>query len=326
VVTRAAEALEALEHLPSLELLQQTTHQPEALLRLLARREPQAPTLLDAAKRGEQVALNHLQDLELLQSLLKGPHRVQAAWGLSRLRAVPEVLAQDPDPQVRAAAARGLFPENPALALLCQDPDPGVAWMAQRAVQGAFGAEVLERRLGAHPRSHLPSAQPPYGLRPQDQRPELKRAEAALALCHNRFDINLGVAVRSAEAAGLREVFLLGRGDLFRSPARGTDQVLNIQHVKDPEALLQRARARGYQLVAVQQTPDSLSYLEAVYPPRPLFILGAEDTGIPSRLRHAADLVVEIPMFGLIDSLNVAAAATTVMMYWSGRRAMQEER
>ena len=33
-------------------------------------------------------------------------------------------------------------------------------------------------------------------------------------------------------------------------------------------------------------------------------------------LRLAADLMVEIPQYGLIDSLNVATAATVVLFHW----------
>ena len=63
-------------------------------------------------------------------------------------------------------------------------------------------------------------------------------------------------------------------------------------------------------------SPDSVPFHRAAYPPRPLFIVGAEDEGVPEALRVAADLVVEIPQFGVIDSLNVAAAATTVLFHW----------
>ena len=81
-------------------------------------------------------------------------------------------------------------------------------------------------------------------------------------------------------------------------------------------ALIRRAHALDYQLVVIQQTPLSAPYHQAEYPPRPLFVVGAEDDGVPQPLRRAADLLVEIPQYGLIDSLNVAAAATVVMFHW----------
>jgi tRNA G18 (ribose-2'-O)-methylase SpoU len=192
--------------------------------------------------------------------------------------------------------------------------------MARRALAGAFDRAVLDRRLGDHAFSDAPSTKPPYGLRAADVLPQVPRVHAALALCHPRFDINLGVAIRSAEAAGFREVFVIGREAVFRSPARGTERVIDLHYAADAAALIRTARARDYQLVAIQQTPDGVAYHRAEYPPRPLFVVGAEDMGMPAALRLGADLVVEIPQFGVIDSLNVAAAATTVMMYWRASR------
>ncbi len=322
VVERAAAALELLDldaH-PSLDLdalRVAPADAPPVVQRLQARLDPGHPALAAAAARGDATALDHLADRDALAALLDGP-RVAAAWGLARRRALDAVapLVTDADPRVRAAAARALPPEHPALAALCADRDPGVAWLAARARAGHYTAAALDRRLGPHARSDAPSAKPPYGLRPGDPIPRARRRPAALAMCHPRFDINLGVAVRSAEAAGLREVFLVGRGELFRSPARGTDRLLPLRHAPDPAALIRMAREADYQIVAVQQTPDSVPFHRADYPPRPLFVMGAEDIGVPPRLRRAADLVVEIPMYGAIDSLNVAAATTTVLLAW----------
>lgn len=324
VVERAAESLESLHRAvpPALVEAAVARHDPPPppLLRLLARVLPEAPRLAAAAESGDATALDHLAEPAALTRLLDGVHRVAAAWGLSRLRAVPEPLAVDPDPRVRAALARALPEDHPLLARLAADEDPGVRWLARCAAAGAFRAGRLAARLEPHARSDAPSAKPPYGLRPTDDLPAVERVPAALALCHTRFDVNLGVAVRSAEAAGLREVFMVGRPDLFRSPARGTDLLLPIRYAADGAALVRLAREAGYQIVAVQQTPDSVPYHRASYPPCPLFVMGAEDEGVPAPLRLAADLVVEIPMFGAIDSLNVAAAATTVMFHWRVHR------
>ncbi|MCB9548508.1 MAG: hypothetical protein H6706_22090 [Myxococcales bacterium] len=252
-----------------------------------------------------------MADADALRGLLAGPHRVAAAHALARLGAADPAWITDPDPRVRAAAARALAP--PAL---LADPDPGVAWLAAQAAAGAYAPARVAERLAPHARLGAPSAQPPYGFQADDPLPSVDRAPAALALCQPRFDINLGVAVRSAEAAGLSEVYLIGNGELFRSPARGTDRLVPLHAVADAAALIRRAREQGYQIVAVQQTPDSVPYHTAPYPPRPLFVMGAEDRGVPPALRAAADLIVEIPLFGGIDSLNVAAAATTVIFHW----------
>ncbi len=313
VVERAAESLEAREAEVPLEAVRAARGAAPVLRRLLARVAPGDPALATAALEGDETALDHLADVAALRALA-GIHPVVSAWGLARAGAI-DALAEDPDPRVRAAAARF------GGADLLEDPDPGVRWLARRAARGDYAPGRIEARLGPHARLDAPSAKPPYGLRPDDDVGEVPRVHAALALCHTRFDINLGVAVRSAEAAGLREVFLLGRDDLFRSPARGTDTLVELRHAPDPASLVRMAREGGYQIVGVQQTPASEPYHRADYPPRPLFVLGAEDTGLPLALRAAADLLVEIPMWGAIDSLNVAAAATTVVFHWRASTA-----
>ena len=320
VVERAAAALlEQSQPIPREVLhraLARLSPVPRALVRAQAQLCADATETCEAALRGERAALDYLDEAATLNRLLDGPHRLDAAWGLARVGQVNPTLATDRDPRVRAAAARSLPGDARELEALQTDSDSGVRWLARRNRAGDYASTALEARLGPHARSNAPSARPPYGLSPADATDDLPRAPAALALCHTRFDINLGVAVRSAEAAGLREIFMVGRGALFRTPARGTDQVIPIRSMADPAEMIRHARAADYQIVALQQTPVSVPFHQADYPPRPLFVVGAEDDGVPPRLRRAADLLIEIPMYGLIDSLNVAAAATCVIFHW----------
>jgi tRNA(Leu) C34 or U34 (ribose-2'-O)-methylase TrmL/HEAT repeat protein len=328
VVSSALSALVEREHTPDAAALSAALERHGDALadarRWLAAGAPDAAWVVEAAAAGDAGALDHLAWGEAAEAafgrLSAGPTRVAALWARARAGHPDPAWGTDPDPRVRAALARALPPDHPALAALLQDADPGVRWMAERAAAGAFAPEVLARRTARHARLDAPSARPPYGLSADDAITAPPRAPGALALCHTRFDVNLGVAVRSAEAAGLSEVFLVGRGEMLRSPARGTEHVIPVTPVADAAALQRRAREAGYQLVAVQQTPDSVPYHRAVYPPRPLFVLGAEDEGVPPALRRAADLVVEIPQWGVIDSLNVAAAATCVMFHWRAHR------
>lgn len=321
VVSEALAALIERDVRPPVEPLQRAlARHGEALAqarRYLAASEPGAEWVLQAASSGDPGALDHLEPgAGDWGSLLAGPGRIAAVWALARAGRSDRAWAGDPDPRVRAALARALPPGDEMLSMLSDDPAPEVSWLARRAAAGAFLGTAIEDRLRPHPRLEAPSARPPYGLRPEDAVSAPPRVPAALALCHTRFDVNLGVAVRSAEAAGLSEVFLVGRGEMLASPARGTQHVIPVTPMADAAALVRHAREAGYQLVAVQQTPVSVPYHRADYPPRPIFVLGAEDEGVPPPLRRAADLLVEIPMWGVIDSLNVAAAATCVIFHW----------
>ena len=50
----------------------------------------------------------------------------------------------------------------------------------------------------------------------------------------------------------------------------------------------------------------------AEYPERPCFLLGAEVGGVPADLLDEARLVVRIPQWGLVPSLNLAVAGSIV--------------
>ena len=318
----------------------------EALTRLLASAYPHAEALSEAARQGRPLALRYCQAphalLEGLERSLKAlemlekergldheaclERAVSAALGVGRashksdapseLLSALARLSVHAHPALRSVSARYLPLDHPSREALGRDPHTGVRWLALTAREGRFTPQALEARLGPHARLTSPSARPPYGLRPYDELPEVPRVRAALALCHARFDVNVGVALRSAEAAGLEALFTVGERAMSLSPTRGAELAIPLTQLPDPASLISRARAEGYQLVAVQQTPDSQPYHLASYPPNPLFVLGSEDAGLPDELRLAADLVVEIPLYGLIDSLNVATAATCVLMHW----------
>ena len=80
--------------------------------------------------------------------------------------------------------------------------------------------------------------------------------------------------------------------------------------------LLRHLEERDYSLVAVELAASSVSLFEASYPPRPCFLLGAELGGVPEAVLARAELVVEIPQWGLVPSLNLAVAFTFSEATW----------
>ena len=319
VVQNAAYALIVREAMPPADIIEaaikNSSDVPESLVRLLARVRPQSATLSQMGVEGSSAALDHIKDMSGLRAIAK-VDPVTSAWGLSRYEALDKSQVEHEDPRIRMAAARSLKSDDKNLQMLLADPDPGVRWMAQRTASGAYCASVMQARLKAPSATVSPSAKPPYGLRADNALPQVDRVHGALAICQARFNINLGVAMRSAEAAGLQEIIFVGRSDFIRSPARGADLAVPVSQVPDAAALIRKARRDNYQIVAIQQTAVSEPYHEAIYPPRPLFVVGSEDVGMPDELRIEADLVVQIPQFGIIDSLNVATAATVVVFHW----------
>jgi tRNA G18 (ribose-2'-O)-methylase SpoU len=74
-----------------------------------------------------------------------------------------------------------------------------------------------------------------------------------------------------------------------------------------------KAKADGYQVVVVEQASNSIRP-EGFVPTFPMcVVLGGERGGVSAEVMRLADAVIEIPMHGMANSINVAAAAVIVL-------------
>jgi len=125
---------------------------------------------------------------------------------------------------------------------------------------------------------------------------------------------NVGSLVRTAHAVGASEVVLVGSRVWNVEAARTAELYTEVVHLPgDAQAFLDRVAARRSNLVAVELDPRAVSLFDATYPERPCFLLGAELGGVPPELLDAANLIVQIPQWGLVPSLNLAVAGSIVV-------------
>ena len=125
---------------------------------------------------------------------------------------------------------------------------------------------------------------------------------------------NVGTLVRTAHAAAASEVILLGEREWNVPAARTADLYTEIVQLDaDVEAFRAHLVKRRWNLVAVELADDSVSIFDAVYPERPCFLLGAELGGVPPELMADAELIVQIPQWGLVPCLNLAVAGSLVI-------------
>jgi 23S rRNA (guanosine2251-2'-O)-methyltransferase len=77
--------------------------------------------------------------------------------------------------------------------------------------------------------------------------------------------------------------------------------------------VVDRLRMTGYQIVAVEQAHSSVPYTTpGIYRPPLALIFGHERAGVGSRTLNQAELCVELPLYGMANSLNVAMACALV--------------
>lgn len=132
--------------------------------------------------------------------------------------------------------------------------------------------------------------------------------ELVVACCPLRSNVNLSRIVRTASCCGIRRIIVCGRPKIDAEIARdGADRVAIESHRTLPPVLL-RLRGDGYQLVGLEQTSHSRSLHEFPFARRTALIVGNERQGVDAAVLEMLDAVVEIPVYGLPYSYNVATA------------------
>lgn len=142
-----------------------------------------------------------------------------------------------------------------------------------------------------------------------------------------RSSHNVGAIFRTADAAGVSAVYLCGYtpapidrfgrlNEKLAKTALGAATTMTWEHHADTLALLTQLKSEGVFVVVVEQTEQSVSLFAANVPDnRPVaFVLGNEVLGVPEEVCVAADLVIELPMLGQKESLNVAVT-TGIVLY-----------
>jgi tRNA G18 (ribose-2'-O)-methylase SpoU len=130
---------------------------------------------------------------------------------------------------------------------------------------------------------------------------------------------NVGSLVRTAHAVAAEEVLLVGEREWNVEAARTAELYTDVIHIPDIESFRRHLVSRSWNLVAVELDQRAVSIFDAEYPERPCFLLGAELGGIPAELLEEAKLVVQIPQWGLVPSLNLAAAGSIVLYDFLGK-------
>jgi tRNA G18 (ribose-2'-O)-methylase SpoU len=157
--------------------------------------------------------------------------------------------------------------------------------------------------------------------RRQRRREEYRRGlrPMAIAAWNITKEHNVGSLVRTAHAAAAEEVVLVGERDWNVEAAKTSELYTTVTRLSGIEAFRRHLESRRWNLVAVELDHRAVNVFDAEYPVRPCFLLGAELAGIPGELIDEAELVVQIPQWGLVPSLNLAIAGSIVLYDYLGK-------
>lgn len=138
--------------------------------------------------------------------------------------------------------------------------------------------------------------------------------ELVLACAPLRSNVNLSTIVRTAGCCAVPRMIVCGNPRIDRTVARdGADSVdLEVRGSLPP--VLRKLRADGYRLVGLEQTTNSVSLHTYEFARRTALVIGNERAGIAPDALELLDDCVEIPVWGLPYSYNVATA-TAMALY-----------
>jgi 23S rRNA (guanosine2251-2'-O)-methyltransferase len=143
---------------------------------------------------------------------------------------------------------------------------------------------------------------------------------------------NIGAILRTADACGVELVYACGYTPYPRLPdddrpphiasrntraiaktALGAEATVPVLHFPDTTSGIIEAHTHGFSIIVIEQSEKSLN----LYQYRPAgptaLVLGNEVTGVQPAEIERADAILELPMIGRKESLNVAAAAAVTM-------------
>lgn len=153
----------------------------------------------------------------------------------------------------------------------------------------------------------------------------LPRLPVHIVLDNLRSAFNVGSIFRLADAVRAAEVVTCGYTahpphHKLEQTALGTTHSVTWRHFPDTAAALEDLRAAGCRLVAVETARGSIAY-HRFEPGFPLAVVfGNEALGVSRPALELCDSVVELPVLGYKNSVNVATAAA-VVLFELARRA-----
>lgn len=131
--------------------------------------------------------------------------------------------------------------------------------------------------------------------------------------------VNLSRIVRAAGCWGVERIIVEGPIRLDKKIARDGAEQVTLESRRTLEPVLERLKAEGYRLVGLEQATRSHNLFDYRFERRSCLVIGHERDGMSDDRLRLMDDIIEIPVYGLPYSHNVATA-TVMAMYEYGRQ------
>jgi len=129
-----------------------------------------------------------------------------------------------------------------------------------------------------------------------------------------RSSYNVGSIFRTSDGAMIKKLYLCGytpyppKKEILKT-ALGSTESVEWEFVKDAKEVITKLKADGVKICALEQTHNSRVHYSLESNEFPIaLIVGNEVSGVSQELIDLCDFSIEIPQYGIKQSLNAAVA------------------
>ena len=128
---------------------------------------------------------------------------------------------------------------------------------------------------------------------------------------------NASAVMCTCDAAGVLFLDLIGPNPELLRPNKAistrADKWLEIGVSPTPAACFEPLKRAGYEIVATHLVRDAVPYAEVDFARPTALVFGSEAEGISEECQAFADRNVRIPMFGMVQSLNLSVSVAVIL-------------
>ena len=127
---------------------------------------------------------------------------------------------------------------------------------------------------------------------------------------------NFSAMVRNCDAVGINEMHVLADEDDVRThwnTSQGAEKWMCVETHADAGVACQQLKASGFRLIAAHLSDTAVDYHEIDYTQPTALVLGTELFGVSDITLSHVDQLIQIPMMGVSQSLNVSVACAIVL-------------
>lgn len=139
----------------------------------------------------------------------------------------------------------------------------------------------------------------------------MKSGYFGIGVFNMKNPLNYGTLFRTAQVFGADFIFLIGK----RFKAQVSDTMKSYKHIPLYEyetfEEFEKNKPLGCQLIGIEMSDGAKDLVTFTHPKQAIYLLGAEDNGIPKDYLKKCDKLIKIP-FGII-SLNVSVTGSIIL-------------